>query len=265
MPFIDEDDLFYFMSEADGDENNQIEYQEFIPVALQIMQTMYSRKKLEKTKDQVRAQAQNILVHGMTREELESVLSRLFSSFDSDNSGTLSRGEFEKALSSMDLGLTRKEINSILFQYDGNDDGAISYQEFMPFAFDLLAKLTEMHIFETQLENDELGQFLVDLFKAKEVEMQGLCPPGMLPIEEVKDLLHQASLGLTRLQVIAVVSAAEVSDDGLVNYMQFIPQAVEVAKGLIKFEENLNTAVEARDTVMVVQDTLAAMPCPSLM
>ena len=36
----------------------------------------------------------------------------------------------------------------------------------------------------------------------------------MLPVEEIKDLLHQASLGLTRLQVISVVSAADVNDEG---------------------------------------------------
>ena len=41
MPYIEEEDLAYFMAEADGDENKQIEYNEFIPVALQILQTMH--------------------------------------------------------------------------------------------------------------------------------------------------------------------------------------------------------------------------------
>ncbi len=40
-----------------------------------------------------------------------------------------------QALQSMELGLTRREINSVLFQYDRNEDGHISYTEFVPFAF----------------------------------------------------------------------------------------------------------------------------------
>ena len=42
MPFLEEEDLVYFMAEADGDENKQIfEYDEFMPVAPQILQTMH--------------------------------------------------------------------------------------------------------------------------------------------------------------------------------------------------------------------------------
>ncbi|CAD7958756.1 unnamed protein product, partial [Amoebophrya sp. A120] len=266
IPFISEDDLFFFMSEADGDENNQIEYDEFIPVALQIIQTMYSRKKHLAHKQEVQAQAQAILVHGMDRAELEDVLQKLFRNFDTDGSGALSRSEFEKALSSMELGLTRKEINSILFHYDADEDGNITYSEFVPFAFDLLSKLTELRIFETEMAEDELAQFLVDLFKAKEVELGGSGgerPPGMLPVDEIKDLLHQAALGLTRLQVIAVVSAAEANDEGYVNYMQFIPKAVDVARALMSFEDDLAAKVELRDLTVVVHETLSAMPCPS--
>mmetsp|Transcript_24303 Transcript_24303/g.61120 ORF Transcript_24303/g.61120 Transcript_24303/m.61120 type:complete len:425 (+) Transcript_24303:149-1423(+) len=263
VPFISEDDLFFFMSEADGDENNRIEYDEFIPVALQIIQTMYSKKKHEQHKAEVTEEARNILVHGMDREELEGVLQSLFRNFDTDGSGSLSRQEFEKALSSMELGLTRKEVNSILFHYDADDDGNITYSEFVPFAFDLLAKLTEMRIFETEMAHDELAQFLVDLFKAKETELGAPAGPGMLPVEEIKDLLHQASLGLTRLQVISVVSAADVNDEGLVSYMQFIPKAVDVARAMMRFEDDLQAKVEWRDFVLVVQQTLEAMPCPS--
>ena len=78
----------------------------------------------------------------------------------------------------MELGLTRKEVNSILFHYDADDDGNITYSEFVPFAFDLLAKLTEMRIFETEMAHDELAQFLVDLFKAKETELGAPAGPG---------------------------------------------------------------------------------------
>lgn len=269
LPFISEDDLYFFLSEADANSDNKIEYHEFIPIALQIIQTMYSKKRFEEHKDDVAQQAKNILVHGMDKAELEQVLQTIFSSFDSDGSGSLSREEFIQALQSMELGLTRKEINSVLFQYDNNDDGNISYAEFVPFAFDLLSKLTEMRIFETEMAEDELAQFLVDLFKAKEVELttlEGITadrPPGMIRADDVKDLLHQAKLGLTRLQIYSVLSVADVNEDGLLNYMQFIPKAVTVVRSMLTFESDLAGQVEARELFGAAQEALLSMPNPS--
>ena len=37
---MSEDDMWYFLAEADSNADNKIEYHEFIPIALQIIQTM---------------------------------------------------------------------------------------------------------------------------------------------------------------------------------------------------------------------------------
>merc|ERR1712187_1020632 len=104
---------------------------------------------------------------------------------DQDGSGQLSKQEFVQALTCMELGLTRREINAIMFRVDQDNDGNVSYGEFVPFAFDLLQKLTSMRLLETELENDELGQYLHDLFKAKDTEML-----GALHVDDVRDVLH---------------------------------------------------------------------------
>merc|ERR1719433_2230719 len=140
----------------------------------------------------------------MDREELTDLINSIFERMDSDKSGQLSKQEFVAALTSMDLGLTRREINSIMFQIDQDRDGNISYREFVPFAFDLLQKLTSLRLLETELENDDFAQFLIDLFKAKDTDMTGL-----LLVDDIRDLLHQAMLGLTRMQIYTVISEAE--------------------------------------------------------
>ena len=56
MPFITQDDLYFFMAEADTNADGMIEYNEFIPIALQIIQTMYSRKQFEEKKKSVQQQ-----------------------------------------------------------------------------------------------------------------------------------------------------------------------------------------------------------------
>merc|ERR1719198_1078165 len=109
----------------------------------------------------------------------------IFERMDQDGSGTLNKQEFVAALTSMELGLTRREINTVMFQIDQDADGNVSYREFVPFAFDLLQKLTSLRLLETELENDELAQYLTDLFKARDVMMAGL-----LHVDDIRDLLH---------------------------------------------------------------------------
>merc|ERR1719218_120421 len=125
----------------------------------------------------VEQQAEDLLVHGMARDELTEIVAHIFERMDGDGSGSLCKQEFVAALTSMELGLTRREINTIMFQIDQDNDGNISYKEFVPFAFDLLQKLTSLRLLETELENAELAQYLVDLFKAKDFQMTGMLAP----------------------------------------------------------------------------------------
>merc|ERR1712048_971288 len=151
---------------------------------------------------------------------------------DVDGSGQLSKQEFVQALTCMELGLTRREINTIMFRVDQDNDGNVSYGEFVPFAFDLLQKLTSMRLLETELENDELGQYLHDLFKAKDSEML-----GALHVDDVRDVLHQAMLGLSRMQIYTVISETELNAENHIVYSTFIPRAVGLIRSMLSFEK----------------------------
>jgi Ca2+-binding EF-hand superfamily protein len=228
------DEIYRFLAEADMNEDGMIEYEEFIPLALQIVQGMYAKKRLEQHMVDVDQHAEDLLVHGMSRDELTELVGSIFERMDQDGSGTLSKAEFATALTSMELGLTRREINTVMFQIDQDNDGGISYREFVPFAFDLLQKLTSLRLLETELENDELAQYLTDLMKARDVEMSGL-----LHVNDVRDLLHQAMLGLSRMQIYTVISEAEVNSDMMIAYQTFIPRAVGLVRSMLSFEKSI--------------------------
>merc|ERR1719440_2282814 len=121
-----------------------------------------------------------------------------------------------------------------MFQIDQDGDGGVSYREFVPFAFDLLQKLTSLRLLETELENDELAQYLTDLFNARDVEMI-----GMLHVNDVRDLLHQAMLGLSRMQIYTVISEAEVNSEMMIAYGTFIPRAVGLIRSMLSFEKSI--------------------------
>jgi len=228
------DEVYRFLAEADMNHDGMIEYEEFIPLALQIIQGMYAKKRWEQHEADMDKHAEEILVHGMTKEELTGLVSSIFEKIDTDGSTMLSKQEFLKALTSMELGLTRREINTIMFQIDVDKDGNISYMEFVPFAFDLLQKLTSMRLLETELENDELAHYLIEVFKAKDTEML-----SSLSVDEVRDLLHEAHLGLSRMQIYTVLSVAEADPDGRIAYSSFIPRAVGLIRSMLSFEKSI--------------------------
>jgi len=248
------DEINRFLAEADMNADGMIEYEEFIPLAIQIIQGMYAKNRLEQHVANVEAQAEDILVHGMSKEELTTRIASLFERWDEDRSGVVNRKEFQDALTDMELGLTRKEINAIMFQVDQDQDGNISYKEFVPFAFDLLRKMTAMQLLEIELKNDELGQYLLDLFKAKDTEMT-----GVLGVGDIRDLLHQAMLGLTRMQIYTIISEAEVNAENEISYASFIPRAVGMIRSINSFKQSIernvkDISVEAEDNFFMVLD-----------
>mmetsp|Transcript_19840 Transcript_19840/g.46124 ORF Transcript_19840/g.46124 Transcript_19840/m.46124 type:complete len:425 (+) Transcript_19840:93-1367(+) len=228
------DEVLRFLAEADMNADGMIEYEEFIPLALQIIQSMYAKRRLEQHIEDVEQHAEDLLVHGMSRAELTELVGSIFERMDQDGSGFLSKQEFVTALTSMELGLTRREINTIMFQIDQDSDGMVSYREFVPFAFDLLQKLTSMRLLETELENDELSQYLNDLFKAKDTE-----GTGMLHTNDIRDLLHEAMLGLSRMQIFTVISEAETNTENKIAYATFIPRAVGLIRSMLSFEKSI--------------------------
>merc|ERR1719310_2146843 len=85
------DEVYRFLSEADMNSDGMIEYEEFIPLALQIIQGMYAKKRFEQHMHDVDQHAEELLVHGMSREELTDVVGNIFERMDTDGSGTLSK------------------------------------------------------------------------------------------------------------------------------------------------------------------------------
>lgn len=83
----------------------------------------------------VRDAVEDLLLHGMSKTELEALMLRVFRKADLDRSGLLNRAEFKVCLKAAKLGLTRKDINLIMSTVDINHDGQISYDEFVPVCF----------------------------------------------------------------------------------------------------------------------------------
>merc|ERR1719263_2746576 len=78
------------MAEADFNDDGEISYEEFIPLAVDLVQSMYARMEAElaeqQDEDAAREAAKEYLLHGMTKEEVEGVMTEIFMKSDADGS-----------------------------------------------------------------------------------------------------------------------------------------------------------------------------------
>jgi len=178
-------------------------------------------------------------VSALTHEELEEVVVDLFRRFDADGSGALDRHEFKACLQDAGLGLRKRDVNRIMAQVDADDDGVVSYAEFMPLAVEVLASrqaaddaLTEQHERERAataraeaalaraLPEDHLDAELRRAFSRADVDGN-----GVLSRAEFRAALGLARLGLTKRDMNLVLAEADVDGDGNISYGEFCPVA----------------------------------------
>jgi Ca2+-binding EF-hand superfamily protein len=111
-------DVRLLMSMADSSSDGYIQYQEFLPVALQLIGLIVAKASHKEEVDDVRRraedEAQHKLVHGMPREEVYDRLMKAFTAADTDADGMLSRDELQHGLQSTALGLSRRDINLLI-------------------------------------------------------------------------------------------------------------------------------------------------------
>jgi Ca2+-binding EF-hand superfamily protein len=123
---------------ADTNHDGVIEYEEFIPVALGLLQAEMEEEFVEVEEDNA---AREFLLQGMPEEQLVRKMKKLFLMADEDCSGFLDFPEFKNCLNQMGLPLTAAQTSEVMSMLDTNKDGYISYEEFIPAAFELFVKV----------------------------------------------------------------------------------------------------------------------------
>lgn len=155
---------------------------------------------------------------------------RLFQQADTNGNGTLSRKEFHECLRNERLGLTRKDINVLMSEIDIDNNGEVSWEEFVPTCFNILVERFKYMVMHNQaLRSDDAleGALIEEFAKEDQEDAQGFITPGQL--KRALQRLSDDVIGLTKLQVLSVLSAAEVDQFGKVDYVQFAP----IAAGII--------------------------------
>merc|ERR1711907_62548 len=229
------------MGEADENEDGYIDYNEFLPIGVDIVQAIFARREAEAAAqaDQEAAQeaARIALVHGMDKDQYKQMLLSYFRAHDVDNSGFLSRKEFKECMKNADLGLTRQEINALMSEIDVDGDDNISLDEFDTIFFEMLVEIVSLAALEESRNSDDLTTYLLEIFRGADLQGQGL-----LHKQDLLDLLRRGDFGLTKIQVLAVLSEAQMDEHGFIQYEPLAPQAAVMIKSIWEQNADLERA-----------------------
>ena len=241
------------MAEADYNSDGEISYEEFIPLAVDLVQAMYARMEAaaakEAEEDEAREEAKAYLLHGMSKEEVEMVMMEIFHKSDADGSGQLDLNEFRKCCQDADIGLTKKEINILMHQCDVDGDGHISYEEFVPLFFEMLTEILKDELLMEKRQPSELEAFLLDCFAQADVDQVGRLNPLAL-----KDTIRSCDLGLTRLQIHSVLAEASYDESGFAEYAPFAKTAAELIYRMLDMDAQIERAEAVQGLLSDGQD-----------
>jgi Ca2+-binding EF-hand superfamily protein len=254
-------DIRNVMAECDENEDGVIEYKEFMPIMVDLIHAAQARDKaaFEAEMDAMDAEfeANDYFIHGMGREQLESLMMDLFKQHDADGNGVLDRKEFKACLKSADLGLTKKEINMLLSEADENEDGVVTYEEFTPMCFQILVeKYKEDYLNNKALsEAGELESYMLQYFEGSD-KLAG--DSGMkMKRKDVKKVMEAMSydfLGLSRVQIVSVMSLADGDGKGMVE----VPVFVKAASGMVNKLMDLSAQKEKAQAIANLSNTVGA-------
>lgn len=146
-------EIMALMSSADTDNSGGIDFDEFAEFCMTNLLHLEREKHIRLLQD-----AMNGGETGDSEEthRLESHLLNIFQLADHDNSGNLSYDELEVVFQSVNIHMSQFQLQVLLSEMDVNNDGSVSYEEFIPAAADLLqAYRAKSHAVEEKKRREE--------------------------------------------------------------------------------------------------------------
>lgn len=162
-------------------------------------------------------------VSNYTPAQLGAYFHRVFSAADSDGNGVLDVAEVETLLSNTGFKLTPEQVQQVISLADTNQDGVLSYEEFVPV---MVAALQTQHLNPDKYTPEQLSAYFTKIFSAADVNGD-----GVLDQAEVEFLLSNTGFKFSPSQVAELVAAADTNQDGVLSYTEFVPLMLEVLRG----------------------------------
>lgn len=247
-------ELRFVIAEADENENGFIDYAEFVPLAVDMIQAFRARTRAKRNQDLLESSVEDEVMHLVSNDEIARITRIFFekvTQIDTRKSGALRPTELRRCLKSVAYcGLTNSEINMICQILPKDPFGRLTYRDFQKHLYKV--KIAAMRNMVLELQGNDIHRYLMQICRdeerrlyAEERKLQFVPSKrddpndndsltGLLPLRNLINIMIMSPrLSLSRLQVMVIASEAEVVD-GKVNYLRFAPMAAKTIE--IMFE-----------------------------
>lgn len=187
---------------ADANMDGLISYEEFVP----LMIAMLRPKKLN--------------AGNYSDEQLETYFMRIFSAADLDGNGVLDSFEVANLLLKTGFRFTEDEVGELVKAADTNNDGVLSYKEFVPLMIEMLKGQT---LKVGNYTEEHLMAYFARLFMIGDTNGDGVLSP-----DEIRVLLGKTAFRFSREFIDELIVVADINQDGVIEYEEFVPMMVEV-------------------------------------
>ncbi|KAK7347550.1 hypothetical protein VNO80_22083 [Phaseolus coccineus] len=159
--------------------------------------------------------------HGSSRKKKE--LERVFSTFDKNGDGFVTKQELRESLRNIGIFMTEKEVDDIVVKYDSNGDGLIDFEEFCLLTSECMGGNKEGGGekeggvgMEGEEEDEEVN--LKEAFDVFDKDNDGL-----ISVEELALVLTSLGLneGRKTEECKEMIKKVDMDGDGMVNFKEF--------------------------------------------
>ena len=168
---LSENDIKTLVALADENDDGLIDWEEFIPIGIESIQTFFARNKtLQRAKAYERELNKEAiqLVYQDEIKKATEILNKKFVRMDEQKTGYIPNIELKRAMYNCNL-ITPKEINIIMRSLK---DEMFEYKNFQQTLFDVRFELAKSRIMDTNI--DKLQEHLIAIFSKFDVEQTGL-------------------------------------------------------------------------------------------
>merc|ERR1712196_655266 len=140
------------MAEAEIDENGFVDYEKLAPLAASIIRSIWDQNAdYDRAVYMEGQEASGEQIFGRDAQEVYDTVLAAFHEFDADRNGHLDPTEFKQCLMQTELlgrPLTDKEFTAVLAAVDEDQDGKISYEEFLKLVLEVMQYFWEQDAYQ---------------------------------------------------------------------------------------------------------------------
>jgi len=244
---LNDNDIYTLIALADENADGKINWEEFIPIGIEVIKTFYARNKTIQKSEEKQIELNKEAMEKLYIDEIKKaweVLEKKFKKQDIKNDGKVTIFQLKKVLKGTNF-VTPKEINALVRDVKGE---YYAYENFVQDLFNVRFELAKSRILESNV--DQVQQSIIQDCQEVDTEKN-----GKIDVAHLREiLLNSKFIALTPFQIHILLGQAVQDEDGMVNYKQFSTKAKEMIENVYSVEALSTAADLIKNSVVKEED-----------